>query len=64
MLAASAEHPFSLTFGLHPERMMPALSRRGLEDMNVPEEIRKCVLFLGTKLGRRFVPRATAFLVA
>jgi hypothetical protein len=32
--------------------------------MNVPDEIRKCVLFLGTKIGGRFVPRATAFLVA
>ena len=32
--------------------------------MNVPDELRKCVLFLGTKLNGVFVPRATAFLVA
>jgi hypothetical protein len=44
--------------------MLPAFSRRGLADMNVPDEIRKCVLFLGTKTDGRFSPRATAFLVA
>jgi hypothetical protein len=32
--------------------------------MNVPDEIRKCVLFLGTKKDGKFIPSATTFLVA
>ena len=32
--------------------------------MNVPDEVRKCVLFLGKKENGKFIPCATAFLVA
>jgi hypothetical protein len=57
-------HASVATFDLDSARLVPDFSRRWVAGMNVPDELRKCVLFLGTKTDGRFVPRATAFLVA
>jgi hypothetical protein len=55
---------YGATFGWDSDRLVPGFSRRGLAEMNVPDAIRKCVLFLGIKKNGSFVPKATAFLAA
>lgn len=53
----------TISFGLHAESLRPGFIRRDV--VLLPDHIRKTVMFIGTKTGRRgeFQPKATAFLV-
>jgi hypothetical protein len=59
----------SLTIGWDPSRVWPAFVKRGLADMQVPDDIRKSVVFLGIKPrdkdGKegKFTAKATGFAI-
>jgi hypothetical protein len=61
MLARGLDGPFG---ECRADNLVPAFVRRGLVSMLVDDGVRKCVLFIGTKIDGRFRPRATGFLVS
>jgi hypothetical protein len=56
--------PIDLRFGWNPLRVWPAFAKRGLSVMQIPDDVRKCVVFLGIKVDGKFVAKATGFAIA
>jgi hypothetical protein len=53
-----------LTWGFYDEGPLPSFARWGIQYVVVPDDVRKCVAFIGTMQGDRFRPSATAFFVS